>query len=119
MGIEIFHLSHHGLSYIPAHAQSSDKVFGEYIMMGHTENNMPTYRDNFDNGKFSIWSCGHVWMVGYTKVITTLHSPLYSSPLIKSFSISLSPRSTRAYMFRLFFFGDAFCEFGLLAIFDC
>ena len=69
MGIEIFHLSHHGLSYIPSHAQSSDKIFGEYIMIGHTENNMPTYRDNFDNGKFSIWSCGHVWMVGYTKVI--------------------------------------------------
>ena len=67
MGVDIF-LNHHGSSFIPQQIQATDKIFGEYILMGHTENDMPTYRDNFDDGKFSIWSCGHVWMIGYTQV---------------------------------------------------
>ena len=34
---------------------------------------MPTYKSNFKNGKYSIWTCGNVWLLGYTKDMPECH----------------------------------------------
>ena len=49
--------------------EPTDAILGNYTF-SKVFNGRPMYQSNFDDGKFSIWSCNNFWAVGYTKDVS-------------------------------------------------
>ena len=64
IGINFHLVKHDGRTFRPA--QSTDEILGNYTFH-KILNGRPMYQSNFDDGKFSIWSCNNCWVVGYTR----------------------------------------------------
>ena len=64
IGIDFHIVRHDGKSFRPS--KSTDEILGNYTFC-QILNGRPKYQSNFDDGKFSIWSCNNCWVVGYTE----------------------------------------------------